>query len=450
MSEKYRPISFDQVIGQETPAFILRSVVRKGAYQSAYLLSGPSGVGKTTLGRIFAKAVLCEASVDGNPCGTCRSCLLFSKEQNFGYNEIDAASVGGKDDMVKLRDEASFHSVGKKKIILLDECHDITRQGQDALLKQLEQCPDHLIYIFCTTDPDSLKPTLRKRCMQFQASKISPELIAGHLRSICEKEGFTYEDSALTAISWDCQGHMRDSINILEEISFLGDITFENFRKVSYNFDEEVCTAIAGLGTDLDASLKAFKRMSSIVSVKEIYDQVILMLSDVAKLLYGYEDFNPQRKRYLEKIRDIHGSKVFEFLNYLIQRDKHIDRVGLQSDAVLLHYKFCNNDFEPKTKTIIPVNESQNSLPEDLQSSATTNSVAQISKMSMKDKSAFLRKQRNSFKSKIDNEEEIKKVPLDWPLPKEERIGGNSSDEKELSPQEFSHNLVGGRCDVDR
>ena len=352
--------------------------------------------------------------------------------------------------MIKLRDESSFQSVSKKKIMHLDECHDISRQGQDALLKQVEQCPEHLIYLFSTTEPESLKPTLRKRCMQFQVSKVDPDLISKRLKEICDKEAFKYEVEALDAMAWECHGHVRDSINILEEVAFLGDITLENFRKISHNLDSDVCRAIVGLGVNLKDSLDAVGKMSSLISARELYDQTIIMLSDVAKLMYNYDGFTAQRKALLEKIRDVQGSRVLEFMDYLLHRDKHIDRIGLQSDFVLLHYKFSANNFQPKSEfrpdiKASPTTEmthSQNLQPEGIpQPSAPKISQAQFSKMSMKDKGRVLREQRLS---KEEKPEEEKLRPSDWPLPKEERVGVSSFDDEELTPQEFSHLLVGG------
>ncbi len=194
---KFRPSTFKDVIGQDVTVTILRTIVSQKKYGSAYLFSGPSGVGKTTIGRIFSKAVLCDAPIDGEPCGKCDSCLSFQEEKNFGYRELDSASYGSKEDMVKLRDEASFLAFGKKKIILLDECQDISKQGQDALLKQVEQCPPHLMYIFCTTEPEKIKGTLRKRCIHFQFSKVDPVPILDRLKEVCNKESLSFEESAL-------------------------------------------------------------------------------------------------------------------------------------------------------------------------------------------------------------------------------------------------------------
>jgi DNA polymerase III gamma/tau subunit len=278
-------------------------------------------------------------------------------------------------------------------------------------------------------------------------------LIAQNLKNICDKEGLKYDSKVLETIAWDCQGHMRDAINVIEEIAFLGDITQENLVKVSSNTDSEICQVIVNLGINLKVALETLQKLSSLISAKELYDQITSMLSDTAKIICGYDKFSPQRKLYLERIRDVHGSKVLEFLDYLLQRDKHIDIVGIQSDAVLLHHKFCSGGFNPKIDSNpSPAIEqpSKNLQTEDNQTSAPTIPYTQFSKMSMKEKSRLLRSQRTTSKEEDSEEEPIKKVPLDWPLPKEERIGGSSSDDVELSPQEFSHNLVGGRGDVSK
>ena len=250
---------------------------------------------------------------------------------------------------------------------------------------------------------------------------------------------------------------MRDAINLLEEIAFMGTVSKDNYEKVSHNLDAEMCRAISNLGVNLNESLDAFGKLSSLTTARDLYDQMMAMLNDSAKLMYGFDGFTSHRKVYLEKIRDVHGPKVLELLDYLIQRDRHIDRVGVQSDAVLLHYKFCSDGFRPKTGSPVkndPVpitekNQTQSPQPEvSPRTPANTIPLAQFSKMSVKDKSRFLRDQRMSVKEK-NEEEEIKKAPVDWPLPKEERFGGSSLDlDVELSPQEFSHNLVGGRGDV--
>jgi len=457
---KYRPKIFDEVIGQDVAVTILRATVIKNQYHSAYLLSGPSGTGKTSLGRIFAKAVLCESPVKGNPCCACESCLLFQEEKHFGYRELDAATYGGKDDMVKLRDDANFLSTEKKKIILLDECHDISKQGQDALLKQVEQCPEHLIYIFCTTEPEKLKPTLKKRCTQFQFSRVDSSLIFERLKDICGREKLPYEENALHFIADRSEGHVRDSIKYLEEASYFGPITVDSVSKVVVDHSEDIFNIIANLGHDLAKALDACKKIVNNIPVLELYEQMLTMVSDSVKIIYGYDDFLPRRKEQLIKLRDIHGCSLIEFLSYLMTRDRFIDRVGLQSDIILLHYKFNSNSFQTNIQAKALESKSSGApppppivtgidVPSDLQANltdqtSTSVSVAQLMKLSIGDRQKLLREQKLSHN--VSEKEEQPKIHNEWSLPKEERLGEDSFDvEQELSPLEFSKRMVGGR-----
>jgi DNA polymerase III subunit gamma/tau len=442
------------MIGQEPMIKVLKSAIRQNRLGSAYLFSGPSGVGKTTGGRIFAKAVLCDSPRDGNPCGTCESCLLFSKDQHFGFKELDAASVGGKEDMVKLRGEAAFISITKKKIILIDECHDISRQGQDALLEQTERCPDHLIYIFCTTDPDKMNRTLRNRCMEFQVSRVDVDLITSRLKYICDQEKFPYKEEALQAIATRSNGHVRNAIKLLEEATYLGEINLENFNSISRDYDEEIFTIVANLGTDLNKIMESYRSISSYLSSIEFYNLLLQMVNDATKLLCGFEEFSGRRKELLEKLKDIHGFILLEFLNYLISRDKFIDKIGIQSDLIILHYKFSSNSFVPRqvessfrTQNSSPVlmgpSQTVSSSKTTLNTSAPSLSHSQLLKMDKGDMCKILRDQRKN--QKPEQKEESETVSANWPLPKDGRSGENSLDDDVLTPQEFSNKLVGGR-----
>lgn len=451
LDTKYRPGTFDDVVGQDVVVSILKAIVLQKKFTSAYMFSGPSGVGKTTLGRIFSKAVLCEATIGGNPCGTCSSCKSFSEEKHFGYRELDAASFGGKEDMVRLRDDAAFLSLSNKKIILLDECHDISKQGQDALLKQVEQCPPHLIYIFCTTEPEKVKPTLRKRCSHFQVSCVDSDKIFERLKQVCSVESIQFDEEALKVIAYRARGHVRDSLKYLEEASYLGPINTESVQKVIPDYSQHVFYILSNLGGNLSEALTACKKLGGLISVKDLYDEILSLVTDAVKLLYGFDDFIPSRRDQLIRLRDIHGSNLIEFMNYLLTRDKFVDKVGLQSDIILLHYKFCSNGFKPVAPVTtqvpsIPVSVPEISpIPVSVQSDSSSNIThAQLSKMSIVDRSKALRSTRNQIQNGIEKEEP-QKVPLKWSLPKEERQGTSSLEEEELTSLEFSRLLVGGR-----
>jgi len=432
------------VVGQEGTVLVLKKAVSNDNYGSAYLFSGPSGVGKTTIGRIFSNTILCESPINNSPCLKCESCLLFRKEQHFSYRELDSASFGGKEDMVKLRDDASSLGVSKKKIILLDESHDISKAGQDSLLKQIEQCPEHLIYLFCTTDPDKMNETLRNRCTPFHFTRIEPPLIKQRLKVICEKEGFTYQEEVLDIISERSEGHVRNAINLLELVAYLGEITIENLDKISKDFEEDIFTILSNLGIDLNKVISTYRKISSYLSVFEFYNSFLSLVNDSVKLLYGYEDFLEKRKKLLMKLKTIHGQSLPEFLNYLITRDKYVEKVGIESDLLILHYKYSADSFVPRIQQK-PLKNPQITNPknkdEELKPPSFT--VDELTKMGVEKRSEFLRNQRKNHK--LEDKEESLVVPAEWPLPKEERPGNTDNGEVELTPHEFSLRLVGGR-----
>lgn len=432
------------MVGQEGAILVLKKTIEKEDYGSAYLFSGPSGVGKTTIGRIFANTILCDSPVNNSPCLKCESCLLFKKEQHFSYRELDSASFGGKEDMVKLRDDATSLGVTKKKIILLDESHDITKLGQDALLKQVEQCPEHLIYIFCTTDPDKMNPTLLYRCIPFHVIKIEPLLIKQRLKVICERESLSYQEDVLQIIAVRSEGHVRNAINLLELVAYLGDISMENLDKISKDFEEDIFTIVSNIGIDLRKVIETYRKISSYLSVFEFYNLLLSLVNDAVKLVHGYEDFFEKRKKLLMKLKKIHGQSLFEFLNYLVTRDKFVEKVGIESDLLILHYKYCANSFIPRIqKEPLKIPQKEESTKEDEELDPPSFTVGELTKMDADKRSEFLRKQRK--KNKSGEKEELLIVPSEWPLPKEERPGNSHFGEIELAPQEFSLRLVGGR-----
>lgn len=451
LAQKHRPVTFDDVIGQDPVVAVLKAIVAKERYESAYMFSGPSGDGKTTLGRILAMAMLCKARVGGNPCCTCESCTLFLKEQHYGFRELDAASFGGKDDMVKLRDEAAFVSSDSRKIILLDECHDISRQGQDALLKQVEQCPEHLVYLFCTTDPDKMNQTLRNRCTEFHITRVDPAKITARLRSICESEGLQADDEALRAMAAASKGHVRNAVNLLEEASLLGPVTAASLGTVFRDHDPEIFGIVSNLGIDLPAALKSYSSVASYLSPMDLYDRIISLVDDACRLLYGYEgDLTPARRGVVSRLKDIHGFNLLEFLNYLLARDKFVDRMGMQSDIIVLHYKFSSGSMQPHAQPVLSRPQPQTTVQQtqapqkQAQAESSAPSYAQLSKMPVRERSRVLCDLRASRKP-VGRPNETAEVPAQWPLLKDDRPGESSFDDDVLSPQEFSQNLVGGR-----
>lgn len=450
LAQQYRPATFDSAIGQDAAVAVLKAIITSGRYESAYLFSGPSGTGKTTLGRIFAMAMLCDSPQNGNPCTQCDSCKAFLSEKHFGYTELDAASFGGKDDMVRLRDDAAVLSAHKKKIILLDECHDISRAGQDALLKQVEQCPEHLVYMFCTTDPDKMNETLLNRCMRFQISKVTSGMIAQRLKYICESQHIQYQDEALLEVAERGNGHVRNAINLLEEVACLGAVTTESIGLIVRDCESEVLNVLLNIGSDLGKSVEACRKAMAITSPTNFYNTLISMVSDSCQLLYGYDVFSQRRMQMIASVKEKHGYSLLEFLDYLVSRDKFVDGVGIQSDIIVLHYKFGANSFVPRQTTpitnVLPQNSVQTQTvqfkEEDRPKSAPSLTINDMLKLDPEDRASYMREQKARLMP--ESKQETEKVSSTWPLPKEDRVG-ESSETEELSPQEFSRLLVGGR-----
>jgi DNA polymerase-3 subunit gamma/tau len=220
---KYRPSRFSEVIGQELITETLRNAVKTGKVVHAYIFAGPRGVGKTTTARILAKAVNCESPVDGEPCNECRACVEVSRGSFPDVMEIDAATNRGIDQIRELRESVHYVPVkGKKKVYIIDEFHMLTKEAFNALLKTLEEPPEHIVFILATTEIDRVPPTILSRCQKFIFRKIPTDLVVETLADICRKEGVEFEEEALRLIAVASEGCMRDAEGLLEQAVALG------------------------------------------------------------------------------------------------------------------------------------------------------------------------------------------------------------------------------------
>ncbi len=220
---KYRPQRFSEVVGQEVITETLKNAVKEGRLAHAYIFAGPRGVGKTTTARIVAKAVNCEDLKEGEPCNECSQCLEVVKGSHPDVIEIDAASNRGIDQIRELREAVHYlPAKGKKKVYIIDEFHMLTKEAFNALLKTLEEPPEHVLFILATTEIDKIPPTILSRCQKFVFRRVPIELIMKSLREICLKEGFEFEEEALKLIALSSEGCMRDAESLLEQSAALG------------------------------------------------------------------------------------------------------------------------------------------------------------------------------------------------------------------------------------
>ena len=222
---KYRPQKFADVVGQRHVTRTLQTAFRQGRVAHALLFSGPRGTGKTSSARILAKVLNCERPVDDEPCDECDSCRQISSGTSLDVVEIDAASHGSVDDARELRERVAYSPVsGRWKVYIVDECHMLSAAANNALLKVLEEPPEHVIFVFATTEPHKVLQTLLDRCQRYEFRAVGAADIAIRLAEVCEREGISAEEDAITLLSTRAGGSVRGALSLLEQLrSFAGD-----------------------------------------------------------------------------------------------------------------------------------------------------------------------------------------------------------------------------------
>ena len=244
-ARKYRPVTFDSVVGQKALTTTLKNAISSGKVANTYLFCGPRGVGKTTCARIFAKTINCEhRGPDGEACGECESCKSFSEElRSYNVFELDAASNNSVDDIRNLTEQVRIPPMnGKYKVYIIDEVHMLSQAAFNAFLKTLEEPPKYAIFILATTEKHKIIPTILSRCQIYDFNRISNQDIIGHLQSVAQKEGITADKEALAIIAEKSDGGMRDALSIFDQVvSFTGgqvtyQKTIENLNVIDYDY----------------------------------------------------------------------------------------------------------------------------------------------------------------------------------------------------------------------
>ncbi len=230
-ARKYRPMTFDSVVGQSSLTTTLKNAVKSGKLAHAYLFCGPRGVGKTTCARIFAKAINClTPTEEGEACNHCESCQAFNEQRSYNIFELDAASNNSVENIKSLMEQTRIPpQVGRYKVFIIDEVHMLSQQAFNAFLKTLEEPPSHVIFILATTEKHKILPTIISRCQIYDFERMTVENTIAHLKSVAEKEGIAYEEEALAVIAEKADGGMRDALSIFDQaVSFCqGNITYQ-------------------------------------------------------------------------------------------------------------------------------------------------------------------------------------------------------------------------------
>ena len=266
-ARKYRPATFDMVVGQRALTTTLLNAIRTGKLAHAYLFCGPRGVGKTTCARIFAKTINCEhLGENGEPCNQCESCRAFEEGRSLNIHELDAASNNSVDDIRELIDQVRIPpQVGKYKVFIIDEVHMLSQQAFNAFLKTLEEPPKYVIFILATTEKHKILPTILSRCQVYDFARITVQNTVDHLKYVAEKEGYTVEDEALNLIAQKADGGMRDALSIFDQmVSFTqGNITYQSTLDNLNILDSEYYFRLVDflLNKDIESSLLLFNEV---------------------------------------------------------------------------------------------------------------------------------------------------------------------------------------------
>jgi len=278
-ARKYRPSTFNEVVGQSSITNTLKNAIRNNHVAQAFLFTGPRGVGKTTCARIFAKTINCmNLTPELEPCNECESCLSFNSSSSFNVHELDAASNNSVEDIRRLVEQVRIPpQVRKYKVYIIDEVHMLSQAAFNAFLKTLEEPPDYAKFILATTEKHKIIPTILSRCQIYDFNRITLGDIASHLRYVADKEGIDADDEALHIIAKKADGALRDALSIFDQmVSFSG-------KKITYE------AAIENLNV-LDEEY--FRRLTDYVLRGEITESLLLYDEVISKGFEGHHFIN--------------------------------------------------------------------------------------------------------------------------------------------------------------
>jgi DNA polymerase-3 subunit gamma/tau len=339
-ARKYRPMTFDSVVGQLALTTTLKNAVKSGKLAHAYLFCGPRGVGKTTCARIFAKAINClSPTADGEACGHCESCEAFNEQRSFNIFELDAASNNSVEHIKTLMEQTRIPpQVGKYKVFIIDEVHMLSTAAFNAFLKTLEEPPQHVIFILATTEKHKILPTILSRCQIYDFERMTVQGTIDHLKYVAEKEGIQYEDEALAVIAEKADGGMRDALSIFDQAASFcqGNITYQkviedlNVLDVENYFDI-IDLAVENKVTDIMLLLNNIinKGFDGGLLIQGLAKHVrnVLMAKD-AQTLPLLEVSPQQRERYQQQAQKCDTRFLYQALRLMNQCDINYRQSG--------------------------------------------------------------------------------------------------------------------------
>ena len=320
---KWRPLTFDDVFGQDHVTAALRNQVASGRTSHAYLFTGTRGTGKTTCAKILARAVCCESPVNGSPCNKCAACRSILEDSALDVSEIDAASNNGVDNIRDIREEAAFSPTAlTKRVYIIDEVHMLSAGAFNALLKTLEEPPEHVLFILATTEIHTVPATILSRCQRYDFRRIPPEIIAARLNQIAAEEGFTLSTPAAALLARLGDGSMRDAISLLD-------------RSVSADGNIDLVRVTEALGVpSADTVMQVYQAVTAGDGAKalEIFTDCYLEGRDIVSLF----------DQLLSLLRDLYVLKATGRQEYLMSSSaadpKALQALANQADGPTLEY----------------------------------------------------------------------------------------------------------------
>ena len=278
---KFRPKGFDEVKGQEQVVTVLKNQIKHEKIGHAYLFSGTRGTGKTSVAKIFAKAVNCENTKDGSPCGVCETCKKIGEGRTLDVIEIDAATNNGVDNMREVIEEVKYSPTDTKyKVYIIDEVHMLSSGAFNALLKTLEEPPEYAIFILATTEPHKVLPTIKSRCQKYDFKRISIDTISDRLKELMDKESNSYEDEALKFIARKGDGSMRDALSLLDQC-----LAFAFDEKLTY---DKVLNVLGSVDTDLFNRLYIAIKRGDVTTCMDVAEEISMNGIDIGQFTLDF------------------------------------------------------------------------------------------------------------------------------------------------------------------
>ena len=332
-ARKYRPMTFDTVVGQEALTTTLKNAVKSGKLAHAYLFCGPRGVGKTTCARIFAKAINCQhPTADGEACNECESCQSFIEQRSLNIFELDAASNNSVEHIKTLMEQTRIPpQLGKYKVFIIDEVHMLSTAAFNAFLKTLEEPPAHVIFILATTEKHKILPTILSRCQIYDFERMTIRNTVDHLKNVARQEGITYDEEALAVIAEKADGGMRDALSIFDQAASFcqGNITYEKviedlnvldsenyFQIIDLSINNKVSDVMVLLNTVINKGFDGGLLIQGLAK----HVRNVLMAKD-PQTLPLLEVSDQQRQRYQEQAKRCPTTFLYQALKQMNQCD---------------------------------------------------------------------------------------------------------------------------------